>query len=220
MPTNQKSLRASTNHPVRVPSAGPEGLALAPPAYGIDFLDQAQQPIQRKQGDKAALAEKEYVIVGGGEQIKWTDLIGGCIAFAFKYKGGGGMGYHMVMNDDEGGQWDELISKVTIDSIESIHMFSDQLHSADGWRVPCGYKLFDDDDVDMGGSKDKPKTSGRIRSTTDLKESGIVSTVWGYVEGNTTYWSHEWGDIKAWMKGIFGVAPTYEEKMKGVTYTF
>jgi hypothetical protein len=169
--------------------------------------------IQRAEGDKDALAEKQYVTVGSGEQIKWTDLVGGCIAFAFKYSGGGGMGYHLVMNSSEDTQWQELISKVDMGKIASIHMFSDQLNSSEGWRVPMN---FDEDMYEAGDAK----TSGRITSSVALQGAGINPNQFGdYIDG-TTYWSHTWLAVKQWMTGIFGVAPTYEEKMKGVEYTF
>jgi hypothetical protein len=176
---------------------------------GVSLTTQA---IQRSEGPKNALAEKQYVTVNSGEQIKWTDLVGGCIAFAFKYSGGGGMGYHLVMNDSEDVQWNELVSKVDKGKIVSIHMFSDQLNNAEGWRVPMDYE-----DYMMEGAK----KAGRIRSTVNLMESGINPDQNGdYIEGQDTYWSHTWAAIQEWMKGMFGVTPTYEEKMKGVTYTF
>lgn len=65
-PIHSKSPRQDASVPMRRPSAGPNGRALVPPAYGIDFVDQQQSttggmPIQcqSREGSSAPERQKE-----------------------------------------------------------------------------------------------------------------------------------------------------------------
>jgi hypothetical protein len=62
-PVHSKLPRGRTAVSMRRPTAGPDGIALAPPTYGIDFLDQQRStdermPIQRRASEATHLPER------------------------------------------------------------------------------------------------------------------------------------------------------------------
>lgn len=56
---HSKSPRQGTSDAMRRPTAGPNGIAMAPPTYGIDFLDRQQSAAEAEHGGTDVIVQRQ-----------------------------------------------------------------------------------------------------------------------------------------------------------------
>ena len=159
--------------------------------------------IQRKTGDKDALAEAETVTLAQGETVKFTKLIGGCLAITACFSGGGGAALHMVMDQDNVSQWNEFVGLVSAKTVSKIYLDSDMLEVKDGWRVKI--KPASDETLWL----ESPDTTVGPKSALSLSN-------------NLDNWSYGTGTFAEWFAEKFAIAQKHvlvSNTTVGVTHT-
>jgi hypothetical protein len=184
----------------RPASAGGNAAAIAPPSYGIDFVDSGMAVVQRVKGNAVAgLSEEQWGTAQGGQTIRYTALAAGCMAVTVAFEGGGGAGVHLAMRPHNRQQLTNFRDAVAGKKIAQVYLDSEFLGNAAGWYVKVRMQgLPNPDDPDDEIDAYEPETEISPRAYSDLKDTMTDGQM------ATAGWLSAGGSVIDWFAKAFG----------------
>ncbi len=164
--------------------------------------------IQRVTGD-GKLEEGDIERRTSGQKVKFTGLIGGCIAITV-FDGSGALGMHLDLDLDHSSDWARFFGGIS-GSAKKVMINSDMIGQRQGWRVPLRNNK---PDLNMSPMGTAVLYFGLNRVGDDVSKNWMANDL----IDNALVWSAEKIHIMDWFHSRLGVWPLHSEQTTDISY--